>query len=297
MGFIQSKRALASILTVFSLFLAQVACAHPLAGLKRGDDLTPVSPQEIAQSLPRGSVLVLGENHGLQVHRDQHMQILRALRQEGHRVSVGLEFFYYPSQPEVDLWRQGKIPEDEFLRRIAWAGTPFDFYRDQALFPALSEGSVTVALNAPRALTSRIARDGLEALTPQERSLLPVDFSLGNDAYRRRFLSLMPHLPNPQAGERYFAAQSAWDDTMAWRTAEVLGRKPDQTMVIVVGEFHVQYGGGLPDRLRQRLQRPIFTLSQVNLHGLSPEEARDAIAPSQVEGVRADWVWAEDAGQ
>lgn len=274
--------------------LSQAACAHPERGILRGEDAQLVSLAYVAEAVPRGGILVIGENHGLEVHRDQQVALLKQLRLSGHRVSVGLEFISYPFQPWVDVWRGGGLPEPEFLKKIEWGGTPFEFYRSQALFPLTGEGSKTLALNAPRSLTSRISKVGLEGLDEEERRLLPPDFQLGRDSYRRRFEALMPHLPEGPAKERYFAAQSAWDDTMAWTATEFLRKHPEQTLVIVVGDFHVQYGGGLPDRLRARTNLPIRTLSQLDSSGLSPEELEREILPGEGDGPRADWIWVDE---
>lgn len=283
------------VFTAVWLGFVTAACAHPIAGLHRGADLSPLTLEEIAREVPPGGILILGENHGVGLHRDQHLQVLQALRQAGHRVSVGLEFFPLASQTQVDQWRAGRLAEADFLRQIGWGSLSFDFYRGQALFPDLASGGKTLGLNASRDLTGRVAKVGLEGLTPEETAQLPPGFQLGRASYRERFLEYMGagHLPSPEVGERYFAAQSIWDDTMAWAAADFLKRAPAQTLVIVVGEFHVQYGGGLPDRLRARTPAPVFTLSQVDLKDLSPEEAREAVAPSVKYGPRADFVWAE----
>lgn len=173
--------------------LAQVACAHQ--GLLDGRTGEPVSLERAVDSIPRGSVVLIGENHGLGNHRDQQMAILKALRAAGHEVSVALEFFTYTHQDRVEAWRSGELSESDFLRAIEWGGTSFDFYRSQALFPRLERGERTWAINAPRSLTSRVARVGLEGLTAEERALLPPQFALGRDSYRERFEAVMPHLP------------------------------------------------------------------------------------------------------
>jgi uncharacterized iron-regulated protein len=67
---------------------------------------------------------------------------------------------------------------------------------------------------------------------------------------------------------------------------------PDQVLVIIVGEFHVQYGGGTPDRLKARWpEARIMTLSQVWTEGMSPEEIQAELQPSSQEGPRADYIW------
>ncbi|KYG63231.1 iron-regulated protein [Bdellovibrio bacteriovorus] len=247
--------------------------------------------QALSQVTP-GSVVVVGENHGLKTHQNQQIAIMTALRAQGLKVSVGMEFFTFTDQVFVDQYRQGQLSETDFLSQIKWGNPSFEFYKDQVQFPLLSEGSQTWALNAPRSLTSKVAKMGLSSLTSEEQALLPPGFALGRESYRQRFLAMMPHLPNPEAGERYFAAQSIWDDTMAWRAAEFITQHPEQVLVIVVGEFHVQYGGGLPDRIQARSpQTPVWTFSQVNTVDLSPEEIATEMSPSPQYGPRAHFLW------
>lgn len=281
-----------------SLLLFSGAVHAQNAGIFDGTTLNPVGLDEAFQNIPQGSIVVLGENHGFAVHQAQHIAVLDTLRRFGHKVSVGLEFFTYTDQNLVNEYRAGRLGETDFLTAINWKGTDYSFYRPQALFPILTEGSATLALNAPRTLTSKVAKTGLASLTSEEAALLPPNFSLGRNSYRERFMAMMPHLPSPEAGERYFAAQSIWDDTMAWRAEQFVSQHPDQTLVIVVGEFHVQYGGGLPDRLRARLPNSmIVTLSQVNTYGLTEAEIQNQTRPSLDYGPRADLLWlAADKG-
>lgn len=280
----------------FGLFfssLLMLAYAHAqTSGILAGNSLQPVSLTQAVQNVRPGSIVVIGENHGFKEHQSQQVAIMQALRDQGLVVSVGMEFFTYTDQPLVQAYRQGALSEPEFLQQIKWGGLSYDFYRDQALFPDLSEGAATVALNAPRSLTGKVSKQGLAALTPEDKALLPPQFSLGRESYKRRFLSMMPHLPSPEAGERYFAAQSIWDDTMAWQATDFLRSHPDQVLVIVVGDFHVQFGGGLPDRLRVRGgEFPVLTFSQVNTLGLSESEIAKEVAPSETDGPRADFLW------
>lgn len=252
---------------------------------------SPLNLQQVASQVRPGTILVMGEHHGLKSAQQAQVELMQALRGQGLRVSVGLEFFYYPDQVLVDNYRQGTLPEADFLQQIRWGSPAYDFYREQALFPRYAEGERTLALNAPRSLTSRISKAGMAGLTPEELQLLPPGFQMGRASYKERFLAMMPHLPNPEAGERYFAAQSVWDDTMAWRATEFIQAHPDQVLLIVVGDFHAAYGGGLPDRLEARSGQKPLVFSFVNLQGLTPEEAAFELSPSPVYGVRADYLW------
>ncbi len=287
--------------TIFLLGALLSACAHAQStGIFRGSDLQKVELREALRDVAPGSIVIIGENHGFKVHQQQQLDIMATLRSLGHKISVGMEFFTYTDQPHVNNYLSGQVSEESFLKAISWGGLSFDFYRDQTLFPDLREGSQTLALNAPRSITGKVAKGGMDSLSAEDRRLLPPQFTLGRDSYKERFLKMMPHIPSPEAGLRYFTAQSIWDDTMAWQASEFISRHPEQTLVIVVGEFHVQYGGGLPDRLRARSTAPLLTVSQVNTHGLSEAEVAKEVQVSEEEGPRADLLWlapAESPGQ
>lgn len=294
------------ILKICGVFVSAIlvsACAHAEPSqnqqasqrpprLIHGQNGQEATLTEALAAVAPGSIVVIGENHGLKTHQAQQLEIMKTLRSLGHKVSVGMEFFYYPSQDALNEYRQGTLSEADFLQKAEWGGTPYEFYRDQVLFPDLAQGSLTWALNAPKALTSKVAKQGLESLTTDESALLPPQFQVGRDSYKERFVGMMPHLPNPAAADRYFAAQSIWDDTMAWRATEFLKQHPEQTLVIVVGEFHVQYGGGLPDRLKARApQVPVLTFSQFDTNELTDDEIKMGTEVSSKYGSRADYIW------
>lgn len=279
---------------IFGLMALVLGCAHAQnlpAEVVYQQGEKPVSLELSLAAVGPGQVVVIGEDHGTQVMASQQMQVLETLKKMGHLVSVGMEFFSYPHQASVDAWRSGNLSDSDFLKAVQWGqGFPFQAYKRQVRFPSLGSEFV-VALNAPRELTGRIAQVGLEGLSEEETGLLPPDFNLGNPSYFERFKKVMgDHLPSPQALERYFAAQSTWDDTMAWTATQFLQAHPEQVLVIIVGEFHVQYGGGLPDRLRARGAQ-VTSFSLVNLFGLSESEQKAAVRPSSLEGARSDFVW------
>jgi uncharacterized iron-regulated protein len=266
--------------------------AFAQAALLEGQSLLEVRLAQALDDVQPGSVVILGELHGTGAIPPLQMQVLETLKKR-HKVSVGMEFFEYPHQGQVTEFLSGNVPENDFLKSIGWGGLPFDAYREQVIFPRRA-GGVTLALNAPRNLTNKVARFGLQALDDKERAQLPPDFVLGNDRYFSRFQNAMgEHVP-AEALPRYFAAQSIWDETMAWKASEFIKQNPQQVLVIIVGEFHVQYGGGLPDRLKARGIPFVRTFSFVNLNGLSQQEMQRELFPSPLDGKRADFLWTTD---
>lgn len=260
--------------------------------LVRGDNLEEVKLEDAFARVVPGSIVIVGENHGFKSHQAQQLQVMQVLRARGLKVAVGMEFFAYPNQGELDAFRAGQLSEIDFLKAVNWGSLSFDYYRDQSQFPLTSERAQTIALNAPGVLTRKISKLGIDALSSEDLALLPPHFALGNDLYKERFMEVMgQHLPDPNMAVNYFAAQSVWDDTMAWKAVDYLQNHPDQVMVIVVGEFHTQYGGGLPDRIKARGNFPVWTISQVNSTGLTETEVMAEILPSLKFGARADFIW------
>lgn len=275
---------------IISLFCVLESFSFPV-GYYSGQALTNQTLADVISQVKPGTVIVIGEKHYNSSAQQGQLAVLKELRRNGFPVSVGMEFISYPNQTFLEFYKVGRLPEDEFLTQVSWGKSGFEFYRDQILFPEIKNGEATLAINAPRQLTSKIAKVGIAGLSTEEQLLLPPGLQIGRAEYRKRFGDIMTHLPNPAALDNYFAAQSVWDETMAWQTAEYMKTHPQHVFVIIVGEFHVQYGGGLPDRLRARGVNSILTLSQVDHSDYSDEELKKEMIPHPEYGPRADFLW------
>jgi uncharacterized iron-regulated protein len=264
-----------------------------------GESLSSLSLQAVAQKIRPGSVVIVSELHNSKAHHDHQLEFLKMLRQENPALSlsVAMEFFYYTDQYLVDDFVEGTSSEKNFLRLISWGSTPFDFYRPLVEFPQLMKTKgKTYAINAPKFLTKKVAKTGLLSLDSRERLLLPPNFELGSALYRERFIEAMGGghgLPQEKI-DNYFAAQSLWDDTMAWRTIEALSSNPDQVVVVIVGDFHNAYGSGLPARLRARGLTDGITISQIAMSGRTQNEIFSEIRCHPKYGKRADFIWTSD---
>lgn len=240
-----------------------------------------------------GEIVVLGEDHATKngagepeqyIHHDNQLRLIEQLG-----ASVGMEFLTYTFQNSVDQFLAGSLPEADFLREVHWSsGNPFEFYRPQIVAPRGFTGATTVALNIPSEIAGKVAANGKDSLDSGERALLPPVWRRGNDAYFERFKEVMKEHPLPPAElENYFWAQSLWDDTMAWRALQARASRP---LVIIVGAFHVEFGGGLPYELRAQ-GASVKTVLQVAVDDWSAASLRAAIQPDPVYGARADFLW------
>lgn len=275
------------------------------ANISAGDSLAPkvekiwsqrtarwLSLEEFGTEISLGDTLVIGEIHGTnqdssRLHHANQVRLIRAL---GPGTTVGMEFFEYPLQPTVEAYLHHQINEVDFLAQISWGRSPFDQYKEQIWAPT-SWGSQTLALNIPRAIAKKVSLQGPTSLAPEDLDKLPPLWERGSETYWERFRETMKdHFLNSEI-ENYFWTQSLWDDTMAWRASLFRAQSMDR-LVIIVGEFHVQFGDGLPARLKAHGLQNIKTLLQVKLNQWNEDELAQAIAPDPEYGQSADYIWA-----
>ena len=95
-------------------------------------------------------------------------RIVKALRESGEKVALGWTEIAVGQQPLLDRWQRKEIAGSELRDQLGLAT------RDDWLSHDLGAGVRYVALGAPAPLLRKI-RAG-EALTPEERMLLPRDF-------------------------------------------------------------------------------------------------------------------------
>lgn len=250
------------------------------------------SLSEIAAQVSAGQVILMGESHDFLPDHVNQARFLESLPSK-LAVSVGMEFFDYTKQDTVDQYLSGRLSESEFLKLAGWGKNDYSQYRAQVLFPA-SHGGSTLALNLPRKISSRISQVGVSRLSAEEAAFLPPNFTLGRSSYRTRFAENIKqnHGEVPEEiVQNFFEAQSSWDDTMAWKISEFMKANPDQVLFVIVGRFHVEHGGGLPDRLRARGVTKLLTITQHDAREETEAELQDALTPHAEYGPVSDLVW------
>lgn len=254
-----------------------------------GTSLEKVNFVDTIQQIPRGSVVFLGELHGFAPIQRGQLAVLNQLRASGHKVHVGMEFLDFTQQKVVDNFRSGAITEPDFLKLVNWGSINFDFYRNQILFPNAQWGEQTFGINCPRWVTGEVSKKGLAGISEAAQKLLPPHFQLGRDSYKKRFTAMMAEHVPPDAIQRYFEAQSVWDESMAWKIGELPVSLSD-TIVVVVGQFHVEFGGGLPYQYQERYKNRPVVIIQEALLSEGKENPINNLKPTPEDGPRADYL-------
>jgi uncharacterized iron-regulated protein len=249
-------KPLLTILFIVPLLLAStVSHAHTL----RVADGTYVDFAGLIEELKGVRLVFIGEMHDREGHHRAQLQMIRALREAGLPVVVGLEMIRRESQGALDLWVAGRMSEDNFLRvyRQNWSMWPL--YRDIFLY-ARQARIPMLGLNLPREITQQVARNGFASLSAQQMGELPgvrCDVDARYQEFIRRSLGGHPH--NGAQFLHFCEAQLLWDSVMAQNLLDYLGRYPDATIVVLAGSGHA-WKHGVPEQIRRRQNVPMRVL-------------------------------------
>ncbi len=265
-------RALPAVLVLLTLLVLNLGCARllppsqpipetvavPRPGTLFLADGRQVEPSELTAQVASHDFILIGESHANACDHQFQAEVLNNLARSGLPLAVGLEMVPWSAQKTLDAFHRGEVSLNELEDKLGWQdywGYNFTFYRP--ILAQAKESSIPVyGLNVPKDLLQRIRVKGLESIPAEERGLLPSALipppppqrAMIEEEYHRH-VELMPDR-TMEAGfelERFMTIQSLWDTQMAY--AAIQRRGADDTMVILTGAAHVEYGHGIAYRL------------------------------------------------
>ncbi len=234
----------------------------------------------------------VGESHNSMPMHDIQFKVIQALHEQDKNLSIGLEMFPVTGQEVLNKWSLGLLTEDEFIQETNWYVTwnfNFGFYRK--IFQYAKSNKIPIyALNAPRPMISAVRTKGWEALSDEQKLIIPQP-DLSNEEHRELIMTIfggaegahqMPQQDMDQMFEGLYRAQSAWDEVMAFNAVEA-AKKDGRRMVVLAGSGHLLYNLGINNRVFKRTQMPFKTVVCLGI----PNE-NDSV---QVSRTFADYVW------
>ncbi len=238
----------------------------------------PISFETLCWELARVQVVYLGERHNDPAHHANQLAILQALRDRLPALQVGMEMFDRTYQPVLDLWWQGQLSQEEFLRRTHWAA---NWRYDFALYAGILDfirrsGTPLLALNIPFHIPPKIAVGGLDSLTPEDMAYLPRQVDLERADHRAYVSEVfkMHRIPGRENFEHFYAAQCVWEDAMAEAIARRIGSGP---IAVIAGNGHIQGKFGIPLRAAERTGASFSTVVQLPAGGSAELSSADFI--------------------
>lgn len=267
-----------------------------------------VTRARLFEELSKARFVVVGESHDDPFHHEVELAVYRgvAASRDAGAVLLGMEMFQRPFQGPLDEYIAKNIDQDTMLARTEWEKRwkfPVEFYAPLWRF-ARENGWKVVALNAPRELTKRLSKVGVDGLNDTERAQLP-ELDLQNIAHKdwvREVFAAHGMSTDDDTFENFYAAQVLWDETMAQAAVEVMEDRDDaDAMVIVAGAGHVMNRWGVPSRIERRLGDAAGAVKTVMVVS-SPDSAESLQAKTSVTRADlgmwrsrgyADYVWVQ----
>lgn len=250
-------------------------------------------------------VVCVGEEHPNPHHHWFQLEVVgqAATRRKGTPLALGMEMFQRPFQGVLDDYAAKRIDTSALLSRSGYEerwGYDYGLY-GPTIDRARDAGAALLALNAPRELTKKLVRQGLEGLAPDDRKQVP-ELVLDDKQHRAWFDATMeemsgPHGPPPTAeapseptqppppehkpeekkapadapkmpsADRIYAAQVLWDEMMADGAATWAKAKPTGLVVLLAGNGHC-HDSAIVNRIKRRgVDRVISIQPVIDLEG------------------------------
>ncbi len=273
--------------------------AKEIAATERGMAFSlhaSVEGMELARSLKLGEVIdavsdrpliLVGERHTNYEDHKVELEVIMGLFRKGRKFAVGMEMFQKPFQNAVDEYLTGMIDEREFLKKTEYFkrwGFDYNLYREIIDF-ARAKGIPIVALNQKTEIMDKVAKGGLDALSPEERKEIPADMNMADESYKKRLQAVYRDHPAGTTFENFYQSQILWDETMAHSTARFMRERPQYQMVVLAGVEHIMYGSGIPSRIERLNGTKYVTLvngtfdRDVGTYVLFPERLEPPFTP------------------
>ncbi|TAG95529.1 MAG: hypothetical protein EAZ09_07610 [Oscillatoriales cyanobacterium] len=276
-------------LSIF-LLCSSAATAQPIANSQPQQVYTN---QEILQQLVKARIVYLGETHDSIEDHQAQLAIIQEMQRQNRKIAIALEMFQRPFQGVLDQYLAGKITEEQLIEQTEYNQRwrfPWEYYAPIVRFAALNKLRI-LALNTPTEVTIKVATQGLESLTDNEKTHIPPlsEIRSDNAAYRQMLLEVYQQHQkaaqgNSTAFERFLQAQVLWDETMAEKIAEFVKAHPDYQVVVLAGQGHLVYGYGIPSRVERRLG-----VGKVKMRSVLFNFPTDS--PSSADKPIADYIW------
>lgn len=249
-----------------------------------------LSHPEILATLAEADVIYLGETHNDPADHAAQLEIVTAMHQTRGDIAIGLEMFQRPFQSVLDQYIAGAITETELIEQSEYEtrwGFDWEFYAPIIRY-AQANDIPLLALNTPREITKKVARQGLSSLSGSDLDHIPpiADIDTSDENYQAMVAQVFGHHgAHGNSGpsfENFFAAQVLWDETMAEGVADFVTTAPDTQVIVLAGEGHIVFDFGIPSRVERRLGDDLIAHSVL-------------LNPTATQPELADFFWISDA--
>ena len=263
------------VLTLFSvlplLSIWSAANAMPALSITDMHSGKTVSRDALLDRLAQADVVFLGEQHTDPATHILELDVLKGLhKRAGARLTVGMEMWERDVQPALDAYLHGRTDEAAFLK----TARPWFNYQPEyrpLIEYAKANNIPVLASNVPQPIASAVGRRGLAALADAPPGQAAALVQAPHDGAWLRFKSVMESMGGAHGGAamdeatiaRFYEAQTVRDEIMAESITRRLDAAPGVLVLHINGQFHSDYGDGIPRRVLWR--RPLTKIVIVSV--------------------------------
>jgi uncharacterized iron-regulated protein len=221
----------------------------------RMSDRQAVTFSQMVADAQSADVTLIAETHDSKKHHELQLDVIRSFLDKKIPLAIGVEMFQSGYQKQLDEWVNGKMSEQDFKAVYAKNWTyDWSLYRDIFLF-ARDNRIPIVALNIPKEIVFKVARNGFESLTPEERTNLPGGITCDinkpqTEFLKKTFQNVFGHDASGKVFTYFCEAQAVRNNGMAMNIATSQKKNPGRKLVALAGTWHA-VKHGIPERLTE----------------------------------------------
>lgn len=210
--------------------------------------------EKMIEDMQRCQFVYIGETHDSMLIHDIQARIIKSLQERNRSIAVGVEMFNVNLKEKLNKWSLGILTEEEFIREAQWYinwNFNFDYYSEILRF-IKDEKIPLYPLNAPREIITKIRKEGWEALSDEEKKIVP-EPDLSNEDHRILMRATFENIDMPpqmkgmglhMMFDGLYRAQVAWDEVMAANTVKAW-KQENRKVVVLAGSGHLLYNLGI----------------------------------------------------
>lgn len=225
---------------------------------------TELTFPQLVEQLSTARTVFVGEVHDRYDHHLVQLKLLQSLHQANPNIAIGVEWFQQPYQWVLNRYINGTLNEAQLLKKSEYKRRwQYNYALLRPILQYAKQHKIPIiALNAPRELTRKIAKEGINSLTSVQRAQLPAVIHPPSKAYRKRLSKVfLQHSHNKKHLDNFIKVQRVWDATMAMNIAKFLHKKPQHRMLVFAGRGHMNEGAGIPIDLARSISDKAVVLA------------------------------------
>jgi uncharacterized iron-regulated protein len=256
-----------------------------------------LSFEEFALRLAAADIVYLGEEHHNGSHIEAAIKLLGMLQQQKRLPILGLEMFSWDGQAALDRYlSDSTLTKEEFLRDSRWQENWGGVYEDYEPLVELARRDhlPVIALNPPRPLVRKVAKEGLRPATidaEMGRWGMRGEMFVQDTEYRDTIVKQLRACHRgllPDAYQRMYEASLFRDEGMAKTISDAAKRFRDAGPIVsYTGAGHIQYRLPIPNRVARRRA----DLRQITIYLVAFDPGRLQDLDDLLHPPIADFLW------